>query len=316
MDEMVVANGCEEGCFQVNRLEKRKWVGLILMGAGVIVLLSALFNTVAGWGWFESREVLAAPLDGADAIQLDLDHVDVHVVAEKRRDLELVVHGRGADGWLTLRRDGNVLHVERDSGWLRWGWLSRPYRLDIHVPQDYDQDMILRVDAGNITLQGTAASRPLSLQQLQMKVGSGNVDLSHLRIDQWQVDGSSGNVTAENVTAETARLEVTSGNIDVSGYKGDLRAKLTSGDLTAQVEALQGEIQADVLSGNITLDLPRQADFTLDARTKSGDISSDFSLEQAQVDQNQALAGTHGTGKHRLLLKTVSGDIRVLTRSR
>jgi DUF4097 and DUF4098 domain-containing protein YvlB len=64
--------------------------------------------------------------------------------------------------------------------------------------------------------------------------------------------------------------------------------------------------------GDVTLVLPPNAGFTLDATTRKGDITSDFSpLRTEQTNGSSRATGTIGNGASKLQISSDTGDIHI-----
>jgi len=73
-------------------------------------------------------------------------------------------------------------------------------------------------------------------------------------------------------------------------------------------------LQAKSTSGTVTVRLPADASFALDARSTSGDVACRFPIvveESRAGGGSHVLAGKVGTGAGSVTVRTVSGDIRV-----
>ena len=66
----------------------------------------------------------------------------------------------------------------------------------------------------------------------------------------------------------------------------------------------------EVSSGNVQLDLPDDANFTLNGKISSGLISNDFPLNN-EIKDSHTLQGTHGSGKYNVDLFVSSGRINI-----
>jgi len=58
------------------------------------------------------------------------------------------------------------------------------------------------------------------------------------------------------------------------------------------------------------LDLPEDADFTLNGKISSGNISSDIPLKEKEQSDNR-LRGKHGSGKFEIKADVSSGNIDI-----
>jgi DUF4097 and DUF4098 domain-containing protein YvlB len=103
----------------------------------------------------------------------------------------------------------------------------------------------------------------------------------------------------KDVTLENVR-----GEIDLTDRHGDVDVRLT--------QPLSAAIRLSNDTGDVTLTLPSQANFSIDASSRSGKIESDFqgpSLTLANGDNNGRLEGTYGTGGPHIHIETSYGTL-------
>lgn len=139
----------------------------------------------------------------------------------------------------------------------------------------------------------------------------------------------SGDVEIRDVVGDVF-LNSVSGEISAEQIKGGVDAESVSGDITLggvtegrQVKAkalsgtvkYMGEIYRDGRyhfnshSGRITLSIPADAAFDLEARTFSGTIDSDFEIKIVGKISRKKLSGSVNGGGAEVVCKTFSGDI-------
>ena len=141
----------------------------------------------------------------------------------------------------------------------------------------------------------------------------------------------SGNVTVADVTGD-AFLKSISGDIKASVVKGAVEAESVSGDVelmdvseapTARVKALSGEVvfrgrlskqgnySLKSHSGSVSLYLPADSAFDLEAETFSGGIRSDFEIKVVGQVSPKEMSGTVNGGGAVLKVSSFSGDIQL-----
>lgn len=163
--------------------------------------------------------------------------------------------------------------------------------------------------------------------EVAAKSGSGSIEIQRAggRLD---AETGSGSITAEGVNGPiTARsgsgsielvqtgegdvdVQSGSGSIRIAGIRGGLRAEASSGSIRVEGE-LMGDWHLDGNSGRIIVDLPDDAAFELDARTRSGGIDLDHPVTvQGRISKNE-LRGTVRGGGHLLEIDSGSGSVRI-----
>jgi lia operon protein LiaG len=150
----------------------------------------------------------------------------------------------------------------------------------------------------------------MQLENLSLNMSSGNVQLSHLSTTHFEQEGSSGYVSIDSLTTKTGSLNMISGKMEVTEYSGNVDAALSSGRLTLEMKNVTDTVDLEVLSGFATLDLPSDADFTLNGEIGSGAITTDFNLTNSKEDEHK-IEGVHGSGEHAIDLHVNSGKIEV-----
>jgi len=110
------------------------------------------------------------------------------------------------------------------------------------------------------------------------------------------------------------RLVTRSKEIHLEGVNGDLEVENSNGDIEVHPGSKLplGKMMITGKHGDITLVLPNNAGFQLDATTRKGDITSDFgSLRTEQTGGASHATGTVGNGAAKLQINADTGDIRI-----
>lgn len=234
--------------------------------------------------------------------------------------------------------------IERDGNLIRIG-LTDDRELRRHLKISYE--IVVPVETSLVSSTGSGSQSIDDLAgPLEVATGSGSLDIGRIGADvdartgsgSITVDGvggelaiksGSGSIRAENVTgAISARsgsgsvhLEQTgsgdvevqsgSGRVEVAGVRGGLSVRTGSGSIDAQGE-MAGAWYLHASSGTITVELPEDASFELDAETSSGSIDSRHPVTVSGIStREKRLRGSVRGGGPRLSLHTSSGSIRI-----
>ncbi len=119
---------------------------------------------------------------------------------------------------------------------------------------------------------------------------SSRTDMEFSRID-GTLDLDSDELHAEEITGPL-HLNTRSKNIRLDEVSGDVRLQDDNGAIEVGMRTL-GNIQIDNRSGDVQLSLPDKAGFRLDARTRDGEIQSDFS--ELKIDNGEHEAKASGS---------------------
>jgi hypothetical protein len=226
---------------------------------------------------------------------------------------------------LVLERRGNDVIAESRYSKKPGLFGHRPVQVDftITVPRQFNAE--LKTSGGNIKvgdLRGTVNAR----------TSGGNLIFD--RID-GALEGrtSGGNISLRESTGETSlqtsggniRVESASGRIQVSTSGGDVRlddvsdlvsATTSGGNIRVNFTgALRQDARISTSGGSVTVRVPKQASFALDARTSGGHVkASGVTLTIADGGLGKSrLAGDVNGGGPQLKLRTSGGNITVQT---
>ena len=144
--------------------------------------------------------------------------------------------------------------------------------------------------------------------RLIAQTGSGNQTIG-------SVDGpvraqtGSGNIRIQR-TGGSLHAQTGSGNIEAESVGGEVHAQTGSGSVEVR-QITRGDVSVQTGSGSVTLTLPQDAAYTLNARTGSGSINTAQPLTvQGRVDRN-SLTGTVRGGGNMVQVRTGSGSIDI-----
>jgi DUF4097 and DUF4098 domain-containing protein YvlB len=140
---------------------------------------------------------------------------------------------------------------------------------------------------------------------------SSRTDMEFSRLD-GDLSMESGDLQAKSV-AGPLRLLTRSKDIHLDNVTGDVKVENSNGSVELHAGKLPlGSMQIDNSKGDIQVVLPTEATFSLSARTRDGDIESDFNQIQVNSDHGQSTAsGTVGSGASRLEINNQYGSIEI-----
>src|SRR5579863_5541007 len=102
------------------------------------------------------------------------------------------------------------------------------------------------------------------------------------------LDLDSDDLHADEITGPL-HLTTRSKNIRLDGVSGDVRLQNDNGTVELGMRTV-GNVQIDNRSGDVQLSLPDKAGFRLDARTRDGEIQSDFPELKVSNDEHESKA--------------------------
>lgn len=274
-------------------------VGLLAVGAVCLILYE---NTSLFTGSRDENQLKVT--ERIEEINIRTHSSDMEIVPEARDDVEAVLTGKGE---LFLRQKGDTIEVEVKKKWYQFFNFNNDSDVTVFLPEDFKQNLKLEVGSGNLALH---AGNPLVLNDVEIQMSSGDVELSNLQTKRFEHDGSSGRLTVDQLTTKEGRFDISSGDVILTNYSGPLDGEMSSGEMNVQMAQLKGDVSFDLSSGDVELDLPDNANFTLDTEASSGDISTSFNLKDQTVS-NKKISGVHGNGKYQVKISLSSGNARV-----
>ncbi len=138
---------------------------------------------------------------------------------------------------------------------------------------------------------------------------SSRTEMEFARLD-GRLDLDSGDLRADSLSGPM-RLTTRSKDIALEGLSGDLRLEDENGTVEVGLHK-PGNIQIDNRKGDVQISIPPNTAIKVEARTREGEIESDF--EEIKVDNrnNQSSAsGSIGTNGPRLVMNCEKGRIEI-----
>lgn len=138
---------------------------------------------------------------------------------------------------------------------------------------------------------------------------SSRTDMDFARLD-GDLDLDSGDLNASELVGPL-RLTTRSKDIRLTGISGDVRLQDEDGSVELRMNKL-GSMQVDNRKGDIQIYVPDKAGFQVDARSRNGEVQSDFDQLKIDNSNDQAIAtGTVGAGGPRLVVNNEHGTIEI-----
>jgi hypothetical protein len=138
---------------------------------------------------------------------------------------------------------------------------------------------------------------------------SARTDMEFSRLD-GRLDLDSGDLRADSITGPM-RLITRSKDISLDGFSGDLRLQDNNGTVELGLHK-PGNIQIENRKGDVQITIPPDTPMKIEARSRGGEISSDFSELQINNGDNQASAnGSIGNNGPKLVINNEHGTVEI-----
>jgi DUF4097 and DUF4098 domain-containing protein YvlB len=184
------------------------------------------------------------------------------------------------------------------------------YDVRIRVPHDADAD--LNVASADVRAHGR-------LGNVEVNTASGDVEIEHVTGDarvhaasadvrlgsiggRADVNSASGDVALETVVGDVA-VRTASGDVSVGAARAGMSIYTASGDQTIG-SVTEGSVELKSASGDVQIGIKQGSRLWIDARSMSGDTSSELEILGAETSSEGPLVELRAT--------SMSGDIRVV----
>jgi hypothetical protein len=138
---------------------------------------------------------------------------------------------------------------------------------------------------------------------------SSRTDMDFSRLD-GNLDLDSGDLQASDVIGPL-RLTTRSKDIRLTGVSGDVRLQDENGSIELRMNKL-GSMQVDNRKGDIQIYVPDKAGFQVDARTRNGEVETDFDQLKIDNSNDQGIAtGSIGGGGPHVVVNNEHGTIEI-----
>lgn len=254
------------------------------------------------WLPFGNRGETIKLSDEIKLIDIDVSSASTTIIPTNTNEVRAELKGKGK---VSMKKDEDTIKVMMKRKWFDWGTFFNKTTLTIYIPEDYEEKMKIEVGSGNFAFDGDS----IKLEKLDVEVGSGNIQLENIEAKEFTQNVSSGNIKIDTLTTKNGSLEISSGNSTIKHFTGKLKADISSGALKVQMDELKGPIDVKLSSGYVALDLPHDADFTLNSKSNHN-IHNKFNLKNVTID-GKSLHGTYGSGKYPIDIDVSSGNVRI-----
>jgi hypothetical protein len=254
-------------------------------------------------------------LQGIDLLSVTFVSGKVLIVEGAGSSVEAWVHGTIGAGnpdavpHLVVERSGSSADIRLEripplGMGLYWSNLA----LEVSLPAGYMKKLTVKTVSADVEVADHSYSA------LEVSTTSGDLTVGAVSAPDFRMSTTSGDLRAARVSAQRADISSVSGDVEVASMTGDTNLRTTSGKASLTFEALPGRIDAGSVSGDITIALPVNAQFALDARSTSGKLTCGFPItikENRSGGGSHVLSGTVGAGGSSVVVRTVSGDIGI-----
>jgi lia operon protein LiaG len=174
------------------------------------------------------------------------------------------------------------------------------------------------VDNTNIGIAVTEQNNVVRIVRASRKEATYTIRVPHsTAVEYNQTNWNGGDLLLRDVNGDL-EINMKNGDVKLLNVAGPVVASSVSGDITVRYGTLRpGPSAISAVSGDIDVTMPGSSKATLQLRSISGEIYTDFDLAMPKDEDEmrhvggQVVDGTVNGGGTKLALKAVSGDIYV-----
>lgn len=255
--------------------------------------------TVSVPGYRASSVDLTLAVPEASAVTVNAGHGDVSVeglkknadVTDPQGDVKFDsiggdVHARMHDGDFSAHAIGGQVFLSGHAG-------------DVTLSEITGQATLDGEFFGDTHLEDMGGAVHFHSSRTTLDIPKLNGDLT-LDSDDLSANGLSGPV----------RIVTRSKNIELTAVSGDLHIEDSDGDVNVTAAAPLGNVEIANRTGDVTLTVPENASFSVNATTsRDNDLNTDFPLQVTTSNGQKQISGSVGSGGGRLDLSVTHGDL-------
>lgn len=232
------------------------------------------------------------------------DQVSVHVKRSISRGDRADEEAFLKDRPVTLSQEGNTVTIRskaesKDS----WSWKGRQ-RIEgkyvITLPAKFNAQA--RTSGGAIEVRGVDGEVKVNTSGGEIRVNGGGGTLAG------NTSGGSVSVTSFHgpVTVNTS-----GGSVRIEDVAGPIHGSTSGGSVSASLPSLSDPVKLTTSGGDVTLRVPADAAFDLDAATSGGSAGSDLPVTITGKKSGSRLKGPVNGGGKPVVLRSSGGDVWV-----
>ena len=146
--------------------------------------------------------------------------------------------------------------------------------------------------------------------EVTVDVGSGDISVARVR-SSVSADAGHGDVEAKEITGPVS-VKAGSGDVSLHGLGGSVQVSVGRGDVSLESPiADNSEWALKTASGDVSIVLPRDSRFKLNAVSVSGEIETDFEPEHGERTAMKVEGQVGQNATSTISIKTAHGDIEV-----
>lgn len=292
---------------------------------GVIVIMSIL-EIGALFLFKEINEDKHFDMDEINEIQVNMTSEAVHIIrTEESNEVKFHYYGKSMQN-IKLASEINNKVIAVAGKRQHEGPIPEDMFLDIYIPEKYGENLSINLLSGDVKMDsfdlasfiysnrsGKLETEKISANNISMNTYSGNINIKKIDAKELEIKSLSAAINMEWCTTKKARIQNSSGSIILKNSSGNFDLKGKSGKVMVDYKEFENQnINIETLSGSVILELPKTAEFFIEAETSSGKFQTDFPIKMAEDTDKRNIRGEVGGKNNKVSIKTSSGSMKIL----
>lgn len=293
---------------------------------GVIVIIMGILGLSSLITLREINEEKLFNMEEINEIQVNMTSEPVHIIrTESSNEIKFHLYGKSAQEIKLVSEINNKTVVV---GAKRQHKAPMPEDMfwEIYIPKEYGGNLSIKILSGSVkmdsfhlanftlsTSSGKLEAEKLNAEKITINTSSGKLNIKKLDAKELEITGLSASINIDECIAKEARMETTSGSITLKNSSGNFNLKGQSGKVMVAYSDFEDQnINIVTKLGSVTLELPRTAEFFIEAKTSTGRLQSDFPINTMGNTDKRKIEGQIGTKNNKVLIQTSIGSIKIL----
>ncbi|MDR0978420.1 MAG: DUF4097 domain-containing protein [Lachnospiraceae bacterium] len=275
---------------------------LVIFLVGILVFQDKInFSFVTKYDYL----VLDTEISAQDIENIDIESTRLEIFKSETDEFRIIERASkeiNEDKKIVIETNNNTLKIKNPMNRIGFNILNMgtvQTKIELYIPEKIYNKVSLKTLSGGISLE------ELNCNNFDAKLTSGDVEIKDLQAKDATFDLTSGSIKIDNIVANELMLLATSGQMKVKGkVENILDINITSGTVDVETSVLTKEIESTQTSGKIKISIPENDGFKLKYNLTSGDIDSDFELDN---DIGKKGTARYKDGEKNIVVNMTSG---------
>lgn len=304
-----------------------KWTAAIAGIVFVVAIAASMIFAVAGYGsvqqmaeklWQEGTNhkdgEFTESMNNVQNLRIDLDAAEITISRRAQSDItvtyscsEITTYPDKSEP-IKLERRGNSMELSMRKKW-NWFWIGvnlRNIKVDIVLPESYDGNLDIDVDAGSLTLDGDQ-----TFDNVDVDIDAATIKLGDLCAENVSINLDAGQVSSQSLKASKIMLDVDAGTAKLSGVSAAMDVSLDAGKVTVEFAELTGDTSLDINAGSAEILFPASPGAELQLSSDMGSVRQKFGAAFSGSEKNNAVNGRVGDGEFSITADVDMGSLLV-----